>query len=426
LPDTGWHRADPRWADPRTLAVLPGRPAEAAADEPLPVPPQPSAPGRSTSTRSWQRGAALAVIGIVLGGLLQAPVRDLLGGSPPASVADSQPAQAPPAATLPPTGTAPAPTPAQGASGLDPAKIAAAVDPGVVDVNTRTAQGSSAGTGMVLTATGRVLTNNHVIDGATSILVTVTSTGRQYTARVVGTDRTDDVAVLQMTGASGLTTVPLGTTAPVAVGDPIAALGNAGGRGGTPALTTGVVTALDRPVTTSDPVTGTTSRLTGLIETNASLQPGDSGGPLVNAQAKVIGMDTAASVSRQLDATGSSEGYAIPIARALAIAQQIVAGHASSTIHLGVPGLLGVRLAPTANAGGVVVGSADSTLPAARAGIAAGDVITAVDGVAVHTPDQLVTLIGKHRAGQTAVVRWVTANGTAHTATVTLAAGAAD
>ncbi len=121
------------------------------------------------------------------------------------------------------------------------AQVAAAIDPGVVDIETRLPQGIGAGTGMVLTDSGEILTNNHVIDGATQIAVTVATTGDSYDATVVGTDPTDDIAVLQLTGASGLATIPIGDSDSVKVGDSVAAIGNAGGQGGEPAVAPGTV-----------------------------------------------------------------------------------------------------------------------------------------------------------------------------------------
>ena len=151
----------------------------------------------------------------------------------------------------------------------------AAQQVGVVDINTVLdfGTGAAAGTGMVLTSSGEILTNNHVIDGSTSISVTVVSTGRIYTATVVGTDPTDDVAVLQLNGASGLATAKIGDSAQVAVGNTVTAVGNAGGTGGTPSSATGTVTALDQSLTATDQNGSNPEQLTGMIEMNADIQP---------------------------------------------------------------------------------------------------------------------------------------------------------
>src|ERR1700759_1077748 len=198
---------------------------------------------------------------------------------------------------------------------LTTAQIASKVDPGLVDViSTLGDQSATAeGTGMVLTPTGEILTNNHVIDGATSIKVADIGNGKTYTATVVGYDATKDIAVLQLQNASGLQTAPLGDSSSVTVGSKVTALGNAGGKGGTPSVATGTVTALGQSITASDEASSNSEQLSGLIESNAPIQAGDSGGPLVNSGGQVIGMDTAASAASdtpnaQADTPGSSSG----------------------------------------------------------------------------------------------------------------------
>jgi S1-C subfamily serine protease len=304
---------------------------------------------------------------------------------------------------------------------------------GVVDITTQLdyGEGEAAGTGVVLTSSGAILTNNHVVDGATKIAVTVVSTGRSYAASVVGTDPTDDVAVLRLSGASGLATVRLATAAQaadVAVGDAVTAVGNAGGRGGTPTAAAGSVVALGREITASDENGTAAERLTGLIQVDADVQAGDSGGPLYSGGA-VIGIDTAASTSgRGRVATTAahtrSAGFAIPITTATAIAGRIVDGEQSSTIHQGSPAFLGVQLpagSDDTTVSGVVRGS-----PAAAAGLRAGDTITAVDGVALDGPDALSTALGGHRPQDRVRITWTDSAGDSRTATVTLATGPAD
>src|SRR5215468_1744252 len=180
---------------------------------------------------------------------------------------------------------------------LTTAQIAAKTDPSLVDINTNLALqgGQAAGTGQVLTSDGEILTNNHVIAGATSIKATDIGNGRTYTAKVVGYDQTKDIAVLQLQGASGLQTADLGDSSSASVGQKVVALGNALGKGGTPSVATGHVAGLGAAITASDAGAGTSERLTGLIHHNAGIQPGDSGGPLVNTAGEVIGINTAAS-----------------------------------------------------------------------------------------------------------------------------------
>ncbi len=196
---------------------------------------------------------------------------------------------------------------------LSTSQIASRVDPGLVDVVSTLGdeQATAAGTGIVLTSNGEILTNNHVIDGATSIKVTDIGNGRTYTAKVVGYDATQDVAVIQLQNASGLTVASLGDSSTVQTGDNVVALGNAGGKGGTPSVAAGTVTALNQAITASDEGSGNSEQLTGLIETNADIQPGDSGGSLVNAYGQVIGMDTAASSGTQVQSqSGQTAGQA--------------------------------------------------------------------------------------------------------------------
>ena len=310
----------------------------------------------------------------------------------------------------------------------------AAEEVGVVDITTVVDFGGAeaAGTGVVLTPSGAVLTNNHVVAGATKIRVTVVASGDSYPATVVGTDPTDDVAVLRLSGASGLATARLATAAQVsnvAVGDAVTAVGNAGGKGGTPTAATGAVVGLGRDITASDEDGTDSEQLTGLIEVSAAVQPGDSGGPLYAADGTVIGIDTAASTSGRgrVDTTAArsrSAGFAIPVTTAAAIADRIAGGEQSTAIHQGNPAFLGVQFPASGDSttiSGIVVGS-----PAAAAGIRAGDAITAVDGTAIRGSDALSSALAGHRAHDQVAVTWTDTAGRSHTATVTLTTGPAD
>jgi len=294
----------------------PGRPG--GPDGPGEYPGQGDGRGR----RSWRHhaliaGAAVAAAGMVIGGL--------------------------------------AATDATAATTLTTPQIAAKVDPGIVDVVTTLGYqgGKAAGTGMVLTSTGEVLTNNHVIDGATSIKATDIGNGRTYTAKVVGYDKTHDVAVLQLQNASGLQTVTLSSASPQP-GQKVIALGNALGKGGTPSVVSGRINGLGQSITASDQGAADSERLTGMIGHNAPIQPGDSGGPLVNTEGEVIGMNTAASdssasgsPSQSSQAQTATQAFAIPITRASSIADQIQAGTSSSTVHIGATAFLGVETSPS-------------------------------------------------------------------------------
>jgi S1-C subfamily serine protease len=293
---------------------------------------------------------------------------------------------------------------------------------GVVDINTALGYegGTAAGTGMLLTSSGEVLTNNHVIRGATAIHVVVPSTGRSYTATVVGYSVANDVAVLKL-NATGLKTVATGNSSTVKVGQSVTAVGNAGGVGGTPSSARGRITGTGRTITASDG--GISEQLTGLIRTNAALRPGDSGGPLLNAAGKAIGMDTAASVSFAF--TGSSgDGFAIPINKALTVAKQIVGGHASATVHIGSTPFIGLSVPAQSDvSGGVEVSSVVSGGPADQAGIVPGDLITTVNGKAVGSFGDLTTALLQYSAGTTVSLGIVDQTGASSTVSVHTTAG---
>ena len=203
---------------------------------------------------------------------------------------------------------------------------------GVVIVNTNLAyeNNSAAGTGVVLTSSGEVLTNNHVIRGASTIRVTDPSDGLTFSAKVLGYSVSKDVALLQLHNPRGLKVAAIGNSSTARVGQHVTAVGNAGGTGSLTTVT-GRVTGLGQSISVSDDQGGS-NRLIGLIETNAPLEPGDSGGPLL-AGGRVIGLNAAASSIISYD--GPREGYSIPINRAVSIAHQIESGRRSTTVHVG-------------------------------------------------------------------------------------------
>jgi S1-C subfamily serine protease len=299
---------------------------------------------------------------------------------------------------------------------------AKAVVPGIVTIDTQLGlqNGEAAGTGIVLTSGGVVLTNNHVVEGATKISVTDLGNGSTYPATVLGFDRQDDLAVIQLSGASGLQTAPLGDSNQVAVGDSIVGVGNAGGTG-SPTAAAGRVTGLNRSITASDDASGSSEQLTGLIQVAADIQPGDSGGPLVDQSGKVIGVDTAASQGFRLG-NGGGQGFAIPIDKALTIAQQIRSGTASSTVHIGDTAFLGVTVSD-ANGQGARVRSIVSDGPADQLGLQPGDVITGVDGRAVDSATGLTSTMDLHHPKDTVTLAFVDQSGQSGSAQVTLGKG---
>ena len=304
---------------------------------------------------------------------------------------------------------------------------AAVVNPtaGIVVIETNLAyqNAAAAGTGMVLTSSGIVLTNNHVIKGATTVKVVIPSTHRSYTATVLGYDVTDDVALLQVNGAKNWKTVTLGNSSKARTGQPVTAIGNAGGTG---VLTTatGRITALRQTITASDGASS--EQLSGLIETNAALQPGDSGGPLEDATGHVLGMDTAASSGFVVQSQGN-QAYAIPINKAVTIAKQIESGHSSSTVHLGTTAFLGVSVESPDQGGqagsGALIADTVGGGPADQAGLVAGDVIVSFDGQTVDSPTTLGPLVLKHSPGDSVQVVYLDQFGQQQTVTVTLGSG---
>ena len=312
---------------------------------------------------------------------------------------------------------------AQAPSSATPATDAQKV--GVVTVVSKIGydgQEQAAGTGVILTSGGRILTNNHVVEGSTSIEVTVESSDATYRAEVVGTDATDDVAVLQLVTASGdkvtgLTAAKIDRNT-LSVGDAITDVGNAKGTGNLVAAA-GTVGALDQSIQVSDDTTGQEKSLGGLIELDAAVVAGDSGGPVLDALGEVTGIATAAS-SGSADVTG----YAIPISTALSVVDKIVAGQASSSIVIGLPAFLGVEIASDQSSTGVAVAGAIAGTPAASAGIDEGSTITAVNGAAVDS-SSLSSTVASHRVGDQVTISWTDASGVAHQATVTLIAGPA-
>jgi S1-C subfamily serine protease len=337
---------------------------------------------------------------------------------------------------------------------LSTSQIASRVSPGLVDVTSilgYSGAGSEAkGTGIVLTSNGEVLTNNHVISGATSVSVTDIGNGKTYKATVVGYDESHDIAVLQLSGASGLTTATTGDSSTVKVGDRVVGLGNAGGVGGAPSAAAGSVTALNQSITASDEGSGSSEQLTGLIQTNANIQAGDSGGPLANSHGQVIGVDTAASAGFQFGNggfgnggfgdggngsngssgsgdQGTTQGYAVPINTALSIASEIEAGHGSSTVHIGATAFLGLEIAGSdqqGSSGAALSGVAPGT-PAASAGLGQGDVVTSVAGQSVSSSSDIQKVLVGHHPGDKISIGWTDPYGQSHTATVTLASGPA-
>jgi S1-C subfamily serine protease len=354
-------------------------------------------------------------------------------------------------------------------------KVEGAVEPGLVVITSNLKYNgngaAAAATGMVISQSGLVLTNNHVINGTTGLVATVVATNRRYQAKWLGYDKSSDVAVIKLVDAGGLTTVPIGDSGTVKVGNGVIGMGNAGGTGSISSVP-GTITALDQTITASDDGSGQPAeRLTGMIETNANIIPGDSGGPLASTDGKVIGMDTAASTNSSFTNNQQNVGFAIPIDRALSIARRIIAGQQGGGVQIKPTAFVGVlvpsgpngaqsnatsprvqlqqeesnqqtpggqpQAAPNScvpndsdpgiptsiasvSTGTLVIGSLCNT-PAASAGLLPGDVITAVNGHQVGSPVSLMTVLRTIPGGSHVTLTWVTPSDQTVTKTITLA-----
>ncbi|CAM2753767.1 serine protease [Mycobacterium intermedium] len=302
---------------------------------------------------------------------------------------------------------------------LDPIAAVAQVGPQLVNINTKLGYNNAvgAGTGIIIDPNGVVLTNNHVISGATDISAFAVGDGRTYGVDVVGYDRTADIAVLQLRGAGGLPAAAIGGG--VSVGEPIVALGNTGGQGGTPRAIAGRVVAVGQTVQASDALTGAAETLNNLIQVDAAIQPGDSGGPIVNSAGQVVGVNTAATENFLLQ---GGQGFAIPIGTALGVANQIRSGGGSPTVHVGPTAFLGLGVVDN-NGSGARVQRVVGSAPAASIGISVGDVITSIDGVSINSATAMSDALTPHHPGDTISISFITRSGVQRTESVTLAEG---
>lgn len=312
--------------------------------------------------------------------------------------------------------------------------IAEKLDPTLVDIGVEIRGGNGqvaaegAGTGIIVTSDGDVLTNNHVVDQASTIKVYFDGRGFGHPAKVIGIDPVADVALIHVEGVSGLPTATLAASSSLKVGESVVALGNAGGRGGAPAVTTGRITGLDRDVA-AQTETGTIEHLTDMIQSDAPIQAGDSGGALVNAAGQVIGMITAGESGPQPNTT---IGFAVPMGKAVPIAEQIRVREGSADIIIGEIGYLGVQVQdPTTStvhalglqttSGALIVGFTRGSA-AEEAGIPKHALVIAVDGHSVTSVDGLGMALLHTRPGQTVTVYWLNRRGR-HTTRVTLGSG---
>ena len=252
-------------------------------------------------------------------------------------------------------------------------------------------------------------------------------TGQLFRADVIGYDRDDDVAVLQLRGAGGLPVAPLGDSNTVVLGEPVLTIGNANGTGNPLTHETGTVTNLSRAVDAEDELTGSKNSMAGLIESSTNLRAGDSGGALVNAAGQVVGMNAAATLNFKVngESTPGGQGFAIPINRVLDIANQIRSGTPSPAVHIGPSAILGVGISATGSprSGGLPVRSVFRGGPADLAGVRPGDMITTIDGVAIDSATTLTALMDRRYPGDVIDLNWIDQGGVPRNAKVPLVTG---
>ncbi|WP_227979480.1 S1C family serine protease [Nocardia spumae] len=305
---------------------------------------------------------------------------------------------------------------------MDPAVVAAAVEPELVNINVaiRPSGMGAAGSGIVLSPDGEILTSHHVVKGAETISVGDIGNGAHYPATVLGYDSEEDIALLSLTGAGALPVARIGSSAGVRVGDQVVAIGNAGGTG-RPTATPGTVTALDSSIVARDAADLSRKALIGMIEVAAPVVSGQSGGALADRSGAVIGVVTAAS-GELARSEGKASGYAVPIDRALTVVRQIRTGVPTDTVHIGPTATLGV-LTSDATPAGARVDVAIYGLPAFAAGMNSGEVIVAVDGRPVGSAQMLKSALNVRHPADSVVLELVEPDGTHRTLSVTLAAG---
>lgn len=297
------------------------------------------------------------------------------------------------------------------------ARVKAGPNIGIVDIYTTLGyqSGRAAGTGMILTRSGEVLTNNHVINGATKFKVVDVTTHRRYSATVVGYSVSRDIALLQLAHPSGLRTIKRGGAIPLQVGMRVLARGNAQGQGGKPKVARGRIIALHQQIIAKDEL-GDPETLNNMIATDAPVVPGYSGGPLENSQNRVLGIVTAGSTS------AVHRGFAIPIRQALQIVRRIESGRSNAIVHVGPTAFLGVGL-DDAPGGGAAITKILPGKPADLAGLVRGDIITSLNGVAISSRADVRQTVLSLVPGKSVPIGWTDSNGVAQSGDITPISG---
>ncbi len=362
----------------------------------------PTDPGGKGRGRGWRMALAVALTALLAGGL----------GGGIVAIQSHAAEQAP--AGGPAVSANPAPSAPAAAITSQLRAALAKISPSVVDITTVGGGeggffgggGSGAGTGIITGSDGEVVTNAHVVAGATSIRVQIPGRSGTVTATVVGSDANVDLAVLHLQGVSGLPAATFAATSTVHVGDPVLAVGNAEGYGGAPTVTEGIISALNRDL----PADQGTGALHGLLQTDAAINPGNSGGALVDTAGRLVGITNAiAGGSRGQPA--QNIGFAIPtdtVLKALPAlrAGRNVGGGQGAQGNQTPTAFLGVELSDTGQGAGALVAAVGPGTPAAGAGLRPGDVITAVDGTTIGSAGELRSVITRHKPGDKIKLTW--------------------
>jgi putative serine protease PepD len=272
----------------------------------------------------------------------------------------------------------------------DVAKAASMIAPSVVTIAASNPTGGSVGTGIVISSDGQILTNQHVVDGATGVRVRLPGETAARDARVLATDAANDLALLKLDGVTGLTAAVLADPAGIAVGDPVVAVGYALDLDGGPSVTSGIVSALNRTLSDAN------GALDGLIQTDAAISSGNSGGPLINLRGEVIGVNTAV-IRGDSGTAANNVGFAIGVGEVRRVLELLQSGIDDSTRQ---EGYLGVTVTGRSDGGqGAVVASVADGSPAAVAGLQEGDIVLEVDGQTITGQGALVAVIRDAQPG---------------------------
>ncbi len=292
---------------------------------------------------------------------------------------------------------------------LDVGKVIDHIAPSVVTISADMDGGQSVGTGVIVSSDGEILTNGHVVNGATQIRVRLAGETEPREARLLATDPGNDLALLRMSG-DGFDAAVFADPDSIRLGDEVVAIGFALGLDGDPSVTLGIISALDRTIGTEG------AFLDGLIQTDAAISSGNSGGPLVNARGEVVGINTA--VARDTATSAATNiGFAISVKEALPVIEEL---RAQSGGDPRAEGYLGVELDDRRDGGqGAVVTSVQDGTPAAAAGVESGDLVVAADGAAIDGATGLIAAIRDLQPGDSTTIT-VMRDGTRIDLTVTL------